>query len=689
MIGAEPRPLKLAGTTEGTRRLVVRVGWGLIALQLVGLMWWSSRVEHDVGLSWDFMTYYQAFWAIAHGHLNPSTTMMPGLYKTFPFWQQDGEFLVWLLAPFYWLFPNHQLGFWWLQDLAIAGISAVCFRWICELVPWEKERSWRENDRALVSWMLVLCLLLVNPWIYWSATFAIHLEPFGALFALLTLRALTQQRRTVWLWAALTLLCGSAEVIYLISAGLAASAFWAMRWRAARQANLDRVAEDARALRRAAATTSAGVIWMLALSAAHGTRAVTSPWAVVHSDLRYLMGNGKSKLAIVHAAEQALLHPLSVASTIGSHWLNLWANVSPGGVIGLISIPGFFMSVPTLLENSLLRGQNFSYPGFFNLIVYPAMAVGTTLVVAGMLQRKRRIGMLLAAVAAVNVVVWCAVWLPKTGTAFLRTSPAAARTIRLAAKQIPTSAEVISSQGFVGAFADRLDIHVFGGPQDVLAGPELFPVDARSVWFVLSASQGIEVPSTTATDRAIASVAALPNAKLVRYVDGVWIFRWTPPPDTHTVAIGSPETPVPGWATAGTAGSPRLTGSPRAWTLVSTGAEGYVVSGDIWLLQPGRYVAGVTLRDSSRTNVEIWSDQSSGDRLLARRVLSAAPTRTLRIPFAVDAVGSPPSWTGPFPFAYTPIPPSAAANIEVRIWTPGRGSAVSVRTIRIHAAPRA
>lgn len=688
-ISTNVAPLKLelraTDTSRSSRRVMLRIGWTLVALQLLSLMWWSSRVERSASLTWDILTYYQAFWAIAHGHLNPLTAMTPGLIREFPFWQDNGEFLVWLLAPLYWLLPDHQLGFWWLQDFSLTGITAVCFRWVTELVPWHDERPWRENRFVALTWLVALWLLLLTPWTYWTATFAVHLEPFGALFAILTLRALTQHRNSVWVWAVLTLLSGAAETIYLISAGLAGVAWWLAHRHAARDTAAVPVGAAMDSPARPLAVTAAGVAWELALSLVHATRSVSASWSVVHQDLAYLIGHGTGAGdTLIHTATRALTHPAAVVSVLGSHALNIWANVSPGGVIGLASVPGFFLSVPTLLENSVLKGQDFSYPGFSNMIVYPAMAVGSALVVATLLRRHRRLGVALASLVIANAAAWCAIWLPQTGTQFLRISEPAAAAIRLTAQEIPSSAEVIASQGFVGAFANRLDVHVFGGPQDRLQGPELFQIGARTVWFVLSASQGIEAPSTAATDQAIASVASLHGVKLVRSVDGVWVFRWTPPAGTHSVALGGPRLPIPGWISAGAAGRAKLAGPAHRWRLQSNGSQGYILSGDIWNLRPGRYRARVSLSVTAQTNVEVWNDRSSGDQLLTRVVVSSAGARTLSIPFHVATADHGATQAGPFPFSYTPVSSPDFATVEVRVWTPG-GSAATVRSVAISA----
>ncbi len=680
-------------------RAVRSFGWVLIACQLIGMLWWSTVLTTRASMSWDYGIYYQPWWEIAHGHLDPLTT---SYQSVFPFWRSDGEFIVWLLAPFYWVFPSHKLGFWWLQDFAYVGISIVCFRWIMELLPGVPAGSATALGRpvatpsqaaspppiviaaacgdarrhrliAATGWLVTACLLVFNPWVYWGATFAFQIEPFGVLLALLALRALMSSRRSLWVWALLTALCGPASLIYLTGAGLAGLASQIRPWYQARRGDATSVV-DRRRLVRSAAILLGAVMWLLALGAIGAVRTVSAQ-SSVHRGLAYLLGSHSSGgLVLVHVAVNAVSHPGKVASVIWSHALNLWANTAPAGFVGLASVPGFFLSAPTLLENSLLQNQNFSYPGFANLIVFSALAVGTALVVASLLRRHRTAGLVLAGVVIANSIAWFAIWLPKVSNQYVRISPAAALSLRQAAKRIPGPDEVIASQGFVGAFAAHKQVFSFGSPRDKLAGPEVFPVNSRRVWFVLSADQGIEGPSTAATDQAIGSVATLPGASLVSDADGVWIFKWLPQAGTSRTAIGGPRATIPAWISAGSAANVRLSGSVADWTTTSKrGTAGYVVSGDIWRLGKGRYVADVSLSSNSRANVEIWNDSTDGYTLLGRVELSSKRMRTVAVPFSVPTAQPAATSAGTAPFAYEPQPPPSLTNIEIRIWTPGTG----------------
>ncbi|MDE3131962.1 MAG: DUF2079 domain-containing protein [Acidobacteriota bacterium] len=678
-------PLRLTAPadSERLRRAIRAAGWTLIGAQLIGLIWWSTYAAGRGSMSWDFAAYYQPWWAIAHGHLNPAATVMPGGY---PFWRNDGEFIVWILAPLYWLFPNHQVGLWWIQDLALAGTSAVCYRWIGELLPWDTSKPASENVVPAVGWSLVALLLVLNPWIYWSTTFAIQMEPFGVLFAMLALRALMRGRRSVWVWCVLGALCGSASIVFVVSVGLVGLFTRGRQLRAKQRGEPGRLAWRASviALRGPLAIVVGGAAWLVVLGALHATQSFSNPAISVHRDLAYLNGpNSRGSLLLVRTAVHALSHPGAVISVIASHALNLWANTAPAGFVGLLSGVGFFMSTPTLLENSILKGQDFSYPGFASLIVYVALALASALVIATVIRRHRRVGLALAALVVANAIAWCSVWLPKAGTQFVSIDAGAARALNRAAREIPPGAEVIASQGFVGRFAGRRDIRVFGGPSSRLQGPEVFPVHAGQVWFVLSAAQGIEVPSTSETDQAIGTVATLPHARLVSHGNGVWVFSWTPRGSVRSVALGGPQAAVPAWTTAGAAARARVDGSVTEWALTSTGASGYVVSGDIWRLGAGRYEAHVQMSSSVKVNIEVWDDANG--TLLARRRITSRRLDTIAIPFRVGRSPQAPSSTGPAPFAYRPEPPPNTSMIEFRIWTPGNGN-TEVRQLSVRAA---
>jgi uncharacterized membrane protein len=660
-------------------------GWLLIAGQLVVLLWWSTVVVGRASMSADFGAYYQAWYEVAHGHLLFRSTVLTG---SIPYWRNDGEFFVYLLAPLYWLFPNHQLGFWWLQDLALFGVSAVCYRWIGELLPWTEGQARHDRIVAGVGWTLTAVLLVFNPWIYWTALFAVHLEPFAVLCAILALRALLQRHRTVWVWSVLTALCGASEDIYVISIGLCGIAAVLMGWRKERRVGARSTASHLRTLVLPVAVGVFGIAWLFLLELVHANEATSSIATPVSQGLAYLAGSparSGGSVGFAGYASHAVLHFATVLRVVASHGWNLWANTAPVGVVGLFSGIGFFLSVPTLLEYSILSNQDFSYPGFPSLIVYAALAVATALVVAAILRRRPALGELLAVIIVANAAVWFGVWIPDTASQYVRIDAKAASAIARAAAEIPSNAEVVASQGLVGNFAARPYVYVYGSAESTLGGilnAESFPVRSSEVWFVLSPNQGIEVPSTGTTEGAIGAIARLAGVKMTAQADGVWVFRWNVPPGIRSVTLGGLGSDVPAWAAVGAAARPVLAGPAATWLARSTGVEGYLVSGDEWGLSSGTYRADVELSSTVPVNVEVWEDSSGGDRLLARQVVVSRQLEQVALRFQVPAVEIRTTEDGPAIFRYEPVPPRAAANIEIRIWTPGGGRA-AVRSMSV------
>ena len=99
----------------------------MLAAKLAGFAVWSALLYHRFALTPDFAQYQQAWYLIAHGHLNPYDTV-----GNFTFWQNHAEFLMWPIALLYWVFPS-GVTLLWLQDIGVVGAELVAFLWICQL----------------------------------------------------------------------------------------------------------------------------------------------------------------------------------------------------------------------------------------------------------------------------------------------------------------------------------------------------------------------------------------------------------------------------------------------------------------------------------------------------------------------------------------------------------------------------
>ena len=73
--------------------IVWRISIGLLALQLLGMLVFTTIQYDRFNLTTDFAAYSQAWSAIAHGHLNPYSTAFGQ-----PFWRNDFELLMWPMA---------------------------------------------------------------------------------------------------------------------------------------------------------------------------------------------------------------------------------------------------------------------------------------------------------------------------------------------------------------------------------------------------------------------------------------------------------------------------------------------------------------------------------------------------------------------------------------------------------------
>lgn len=123
------------------------VRWAAVGLLLaqLGLMLAFSEVEYRrFCLTKDFATYSQAWWAISHGHLDPTSTVL-GL----PFWRNNAELVLWPLSLLHLLDP-HPLVLLWVQDLCVVATEAVALTWVSRVV--ERSRLGSLPATLLVGW---------------------------------------------------------------------------------------------------------------------------------------------------------------------------------------------------------------------------------------------------------------------------------------------------------------------------------------------------------------------------------------------------------------------------------------------------------------------------------------------------------------------------------------------------------
>jgi hypothetical protein len=636
-----------AGSRSGVTplRRVRQIGHIVLGLQLLGFLAWSAVLYYHSALTVDFSIYNQPLFLISHGSFDPYSTII-GM----PFWQNDAEFTIWVLAPVYGLLHG-GLGLLWLQDLSVWGAEVVVFNWICEVA---EERCGRRDAVLLAS--LGLVLLVADPWTWWSVSFDVHQEPLLLVFVALLARDMAHGRRRAWAWVVPLLLGGAPTTSFVVGIGLGSI----LASRRTRAVGLSMVL--------------IGIAYSGLIILIHGDTGVPLPRH--YGYLATASGYVPSGLTAGGVLKGIATHPLNVVRALWSKRTDLLANAAPGGLMGLFVPLLMPLLLLVLLENALSNGLIFIRPSFQSIPIYVLTPVGTVLVLIWIARRHRRSAIVLAGLLAAQALGWAVVWGPVTVSEWLRVPGSTAATLASLEARIPASAEVIASQGVVGTFSGRDLVYAPSGPVAV-------PLHGQT-WFVITPTTGIETLSPAASMAFIGELAGSLHATLITHASGVWAFRLTPPPGVHQITVPDGADPLPAWAAAGTAGLPMLAGQVSGWHMTATGAKGYVSDGLEWQEPPGQYRAAVTLSATGPVNVEVWDD--TNNTLLARRAIIQTDG-IQQIVMPVDAPTADASiYSGWGPFRTVPVPPPSGQRIEVRVWSPG-GVAVNVYSADLTATP--
>lgn len=604
-------------------RLLDRVRWigyVLLGLQGVGFLIWTAILYKHFALTVDFEDYGQAWFLAAHGNLDPIATRHHN-----HFWNNDGELLIWVLAPLYWTIRSGVVLI-WVQDLSLVGGEVVAFTWLCDVV----RRHCAERDAALLAGLGVL-LFLVSPWLWWTSSWDVHMEPMVMFFAVYMAWDLSRGKRRAFVWAVPALLGGAPDTTYVIGIGLGG------------------VLCSRRTRRMGAALASLGIAYFLLLSLLHGNEAAA---AQSH-----------------HALRTALHQPFRLVEELWGRRADIIANLAPGGLLGIAAPMITPLALVAIVSDSLAGNGSYPQPSFQNVTLFVFLPVGTVAVLAWLLRRHRRAAFVLAGVVAAQAIGWAAVWGPRTPGQWLRVSNAEAATLTSVVARIPASAEVVASQGVVGRFSERTLVYPLTGT------PSKQPVKAGT-WFVITPTTGIETASPAASMALIGELAGPLHATLITHANGVWAFRLDRLPGTQSVTLPGSQSPLPAWAGEGAAGLPVVDGPGSSWHMTATGAKGYVADGIEWLEKPGDYRAQVTMSASAPVNVEVWDDTTN--TLLARR--TTTPTQgieQIELPVIAPDAPNATSFDGWGPFHADFILPPPGQRIEIRVWSPG-GVAVNV-----------
>jgi len=477
-------------------------GSAVLAVWAIALVGLSTFVYHRVFLGQDFATYNQAWTLIGQGHLNPYDTVYG-----FPFVQADFELILWPLALLHVVIPQPVVLL-WVQDLAIAGAGIVTFVWITEYL----ERKALRRGVATGIALAALVVIVINPGVYRSLQFDIHMEPLATFFLLLAGRDLWHGRtRRPWVWLVVVLLCGSFSAIMVVGLGVSAL----LAGRATRRSGVLMVA--------------AGLGWTVLISALHANQGSGLTLYAYLAGRPTLTGSGGVALILAGI----VTHPWRVTDQLSHRLGDAYTLIKPVGVVGLASAWGFGVPVTVMTVDALNSRPDFLTDSYQNFAVFPFVLLGTVMVLVWLAERVSW-GWIASTVVGGLALVQALAYGLSASPASVRwttsqVSPAVAAQLRTALARTPADAETIVTLDVMGRFCGRLWCYFFypGGPR---------PVHSRDVVFVFATpNETLTTPAGSA--RAIAYVRDILHARVLVDSDGVAAFDWTPPAGTTTVTV--------------------------------------------------------------------------------------------------------------------------------------------------------
>ena len=612
------------------------VGTSFFVLGFLGLAFWSDFLASRFELTFDYSFYGQAWYLIAHGHLSPSSSV---LGAPFPAWHNAAEILIWPLAVLWYLWPHPQTLL-WAQDAATVACEIVLFSWCCELVA-SKWKDWPSSKYSLVAPVLTFLLLFTCPWVIYIDSFDFHPEAFLLLPAILAARALWRGTATLWIWLVLTLLGGALGATYVIGIGVS-SLFVRFRRRVG------------------FVLIIVGVLAIVTLFALHADEAGVGAFT-------HLTPNGHTAHTSVSGfdiVKNLALRPGLELSQFPPNWVDIYANLSYSGFLGILTPIGLGIPIIVTAENAL-GSTLFIRPLIQNnlpTLMLGSFATGIAVwqVVRSPSAAWRRFGAILAALVVANAVGWCVVWLPRIKSQFVNVPSSTATVLATIDNEIPASSEVIVSQGVAGPFAFRKWMIPVFGPGD-------WPVRARTVWFVVAPWNGVEVEAPSDALAEVYYAEDVLHAQLMEDRSGIFALRWHPPRGTVAVKVPSAST-LPVGSLANYAGRARervdVLGPNRV--VVSNGKSGYIVAQDYWREEVGHFVASASLSCTGRVSVQVWNDTSN--RLVGQEIVDTHGNRkTVEVPFTVACLAPPDVYPGFWPFRIKPLPPPPGNTFEIRI----------------------
>lgn len=479
-----------------------------LVLQLAILLFHSWRQYKQFDLSLDFAIFHQAWFQIAHGHLDPLLTSNPALVHPAPYWRSHFELIMWPLSLLYWLWPNDGVTLLFIQDVAIVASEIVAIWWLLHL----------GRVRHLPQWLLAAVIVATavlgaaNPWLYSAAQQDFHFEAVATCFALVAAYELWAGRfRWCWAFAALTLTCGDVAGTYLVGVGLAFAV------------TTPRVRRQALYL---AGVGSAWVVLIAALGANQGSQINSYSYLASHP----LTGGAGSLAALAHGL---IAHPSRPPARLLASRRDIVRLIQPSGYIGVVSPWMWAPILLVLIENVLNQAESFRLPEFQNFPVFLLATSGTGLLLLLIADPSRR-RQAVACVAGVAVLVSSLSFdIGRHEFGVFPSSVEAGSELRAVRGRVPAGAEVISSFGVMGRFAGRRSVHTF------ISGGNTVPIDEPVVVVVLAPVIGNEPTPPQVVDGLRALIVQRYHARPIWLGAYVSAYEWRPTPQQRSIQIPS------------------------------------------------------------------------------------------------------------------------------------------------------
>lgn len=491
----------------------------MLGLQLVAMFVFSALEVGRFGTTRDLAAYAQAAWLIAHGHLDPHSSLLGA-----SFWRNNAEFALWPVALLYRLWPS-PLALKWLQDLAVVGSEVVALLWVRDTLARAPSDRVPEKARILIV-AAVTVVLVANPWAYQTIAFDFHFEAMAALLAIATARDLWNGRTgRMWVWVPLGLLCGASGALVLAGVGVSG------------------VLAGRRTLVRGLVLGAVALVWLYIVGTVGGDVVLRSGGGYA-----YLVGPDAAHTGVLQIGLAILQHPSAVWQQLAAKWRTLGEFLVAGGLLGLLSPWGFGPALCTFVPAILLPGTTFFRPGsaFQVWPAIPFVAVGTVFVVLRLLEQGRhdaRRSWFTRALPGLMVGLWVAVAIGMAATqvplvvhTWTSISSRTAHQLSVVRARIPAGAEVVTSNAVVGSFANHTYVFMLSYGDSFTGGKAVegqvqwaaLPVESRTVVFVLVPTEGIGIPPLADSMGTVRYAEHRLGARVLSDRNGVYAFEWHP-----------------------------------------------------------------------------------------------------------------------------------------------------------------